>query len=151
MPEYSSTKLTPSSTTKFPANNGNTSGYVEGADLTTKAEFNDAITSLTTIEDLSTTGWGVGSYLKKQGNHVYGWVVKAVNGLISGGRNYELGCTFPFSVSKKNIFVGTAYINNTYAPASYELDGNSDLICIVGSPYNGQTVTGIYIFVDAYL
>ena len=46
MAEYSTTKLTPSSTTKFPANNGNTPGYVEGADLTTKAEFNDAINAI---------------------------------------------------------------------------------------------------------
>ena len=46
MPEYSSTKLTPNSTIKFPANNGNAPGYVEGADLTTKTEFNEAISSL---------------------------------------------------------------------------------------------------------
>ncbi len=49
MANYSTTKLTPSSTTKFPANNGNTPGYVEGADLTTKAEFTEAITSLSGV------------------------------------------------------------------------------------------------------
>ena len=49
MAEYSSTKLTPSSTTKFPANNGNTPGYVEGADLTTKQEFTDAINAINVL------------------------------------------------------------------------------------------------------
>ena len=59
MAEYSSTKLTPSSTTKFPANNGNTPGYVEGADLTTKQEFTDAINAISdaigSIKTTSTT------------------------------------------------------------------------------------------------
>jgi len=48
MAEYSSTKLTPSSTTKFPANNGNTPGYVKGSDLVTSANVKQSTGTSTT-------------------------------------------------------------------------------------------------------
>ena len=65
MAEFSTTRITPGDNVQFPAVNGQVTGYVQGSDMATKAQLDDAVTSLKYHIDTSnlidTITWATGS------------------------------------------------------------------------------------------
>lgn len=57
MAEFSTTRITPNDNVQFPAVNGQVTGYVQGSDMATKAQLDDAVTSLSTVETINLSSY----------------------------------------------------------------------------------------------